>query len=257
MIKIIFILGLVLLAGTAFATPSTTYWTPAVMDIQPYKVVHLGIDNYFITSRPSSHNSQDGTSQLPTDVGITVGVLPWEKLQAEVGVDALYATENPYSFNAKIGTPEDSLFKGSPGINLGVFNVGTKTGTFADGATNQDIVDFIVGKTLPGNLGRVHLAVYEGNSKVLKASDGSTHNKGYMVAYDYGFHSVKDKANNEYNQFVVAADYASGKNAIGGGGVGLYYYFTKDISLLTGPVWFNDKGINGPMKWTTQLDINF
>jgi hypothetical protein len=204
--KIALVLFLVLLAGTAFATPSTTYWTPDVMDIQPYKVVHLGIDNYSITTRPSSHNPQDG----PT-----------------------------------------------PGINLGIFNVGTKTGTVANGATDQDIVDFIVGKTLPGNLGRVHLAVYEGNSKVLKSSDGSTHNKGYMVAYDYGFHSVKDKAGNEYNQFVLAADYASGKNAIGGGGGGLYYYFTKDISLLTGPVWFNDKGINGPMKWTSQLDINF
>ncbi len=31
--------------AAAFATPSTTYWTPMVMDIQPYKIVHLGIDN--------------------------------------------------------------------------------------------------------------------------------------------------------------------------------------------------------------------
>ena len=48
-----------------------------------------------------------------------------------------------------------------------------------------------------------------------------------------------------------------GDNAIGGGGAGVYYFFTPDISLLTGPVWFNDPGINGRMKWTTQLDINF
>jgi hypothetical protein len=38
--------------------------------------------------------------------------------------------------------------------------------------------------------------------------------------------------------------------------VGLYYYFTKNIDLLTGPVWFNDEGINGKWKWTVQLDIN-
>ena len=44
---------------------------------------------------------------------------------------------------------------------------------------------------------------------------------------------------------------------IGGGGFGMYYFFTKDISLLTGPVWFNDHVINGGWKWTTQLDINF
>ena len=37
----------------------------------------------------------------------------------------------------------------------------------------------------------------------------------------------------------------------------MYHYFTKDISLLTGPVWFNDHAINGQWKWTVQLDINF
>ena len=68
--------------------------------------------------------------------------------------------------------------------------------------------------------------------------------------------SVKDKDGNEFNRIVFAADYASGKNAIGGGGFGFYYFFTKDISLLTGPVWFNDTDVNGRWKWTVQLDIN-
>jgi hypothetical protein len=67
---------------------------------------------------------------------------------------------------------------------------------------------------------------------------------------------VKDKAGDEYSRLVFAADWASGKNYIGGGGAGLYYYFTKYISLLTGPVFFNDKTINGEWKWTTQLDVN-
>ena len=43
----------------------------------------------------------------------------------------------------------------------------------------------------------------------------------------------------------------------GGGGVGIYTYFTPDISLLTGPVWFNDTTLNGNLLWTIQLDINF
>ena len=41
-----------------------------------------------------------------------------------------------------------------------------------------------------------------------------------------------------------------------GGGIGDYYYFNKDTSLLVGPVWFNDKDINGQIKWTAQIDIN-
>jgi hypothetical protein len=77
-----------------------------------------------------------------------------------------------------------------------------------------------------------------------------------MVAFDHGFIPAKDAAGNEYSKVVFAADYASGKNAIGGYGIGVNYYFTKDISLLTGPVFFNEKKINGTWKLSTQLDIN-
>lgn len=242
------------MTATAFATPSTTYWTPCVMDIQPYKVWHFGEDNYFTVHNPS----KDNVPAFASDVQLEVGVLPFEKIQMEAGIDAIYPSTHPYLFNAKIGTPEDSLFKGSPGINVGIFDVGTSSsGPANQGRTDYDIADFIVGKTLPFNLGRLHAGLYSGNAKALRSSTDKKENTGYMVAYDHGFFSTKDKAGNEYNQVVFAADYASGKNYIGGGGVGLYYYFTKDVSMLVGPVWFNDKGINGKIKVTTQLDINF
>ena len=76
---------------------------------------------------------------------------------------------------------------------------------------------------------------------------------GYL---QQGFLPTKDASGNEYNRVVIAADYISGDNAIGGGGFGLNYFFTKDVSLLTGPVWFNDSDVNGRWKWTIQLDIN-
>lgn len=92
-------------------------------------------------------------------------------------------------------------------------------------------------------------AYYWGNADVLKSGSGETQSTGYMVALDHQIVPGK---------WVLAADYASGRNAIGGGGVGIYYYFTPNISLLTGPVWFNDESINGPSpKLTMQLDINF
>ncbi len=78
-----------------------------------------------------------------------------------------------------------------------------------------------------------------------------------MVAYDRGFHPVKGKSGAvDYNKLVFAADYASGKNILGCGGGGLYYYFTKDIDLLVGPTFFNDQGINGKWKLSVQLDVN-
>jgi len=246
--KIMMMLGLVLIASTAFATPSTTYWTPMVMDIQAYKVVHLGIDNYYTVDKKAASGEQGA---FPTDLGLTVGILPFEKIQMEIGIDALYPSDNPYYFNAKIGAPEGALFSGAPALQIGVFNVGTRKNV-----TNQDIVYGVIGKTIPV-LGRLSAGPYAGNSKVLRNATGEKENTGYMVALDHGFMSAKDATGAGYNKWVLAADYASGKNAIGGGGVGIYYFFTKDISMLTGPVWFNEKAINGARKWTTQLDINF
>ncbi len=234
----------VLTVSTSFATPSTTYWTPATTDIQGYGVLHIGVDNYFTVFRKASR----GGGSFPTDFGLTIGVLPYEKLQAEIGFDLLESSDNPLYFNAKIGTPEGTLFPGSPAVNLGVFNVGTKKDV-----TNQNIVHLMFGKSF----GPVRLfgGPYVGNKKALVDKDGNKENTGFMAAFDYGFMPVKD-SEGEFNRLVLAGDYASGKNALGGGGIGLYYYFTRNISLLTGPVWFNEKAINGEWKWTIQLDIN-
>jgi hypothetical protein len=276
----ILLLSLVL-TGTVSATPSTTYWTPATSDVQPFNVWHIGVDNYFRLSRTQEELANGQFDSFPTDVGLTVGVLPFEKLNLEVGIDGLFpgtrisptmrSIGNSLLFNAKLGTPEGAFF-GSwfPAINVGIFNVGTKSEV-----TNMNIVDFIVGKTL-GPFGRIHAGGYYGNPDAvlmreggckpnprnpalacIPGASGELANSGGMVGYDYGFWKVKDKEGNEYNKWVFAADYASGKNFIGGGGFGMYYFFTKDISLLTGPVWFNDHVINGQWKWTTQLDINF
>jgi len=233
--------------GSAMATPSTTYWTPMTLDIQSYKVTHLGIDNYFTVDKKASSGQQGA---FPTDLGLTVGVLPFEKIQMEVGIDANYPSDNPYMFNAKIGAPEDVLFKYSPALQVGVFGLGTK-----NKVTNQNVLYGVIGKTIP-SVGRLSVGPYIGNKDVLVNASGAKENTGFMVAFDRGFVPAKDAAGNEYNKVVFAADYASGKNVIGAGGAGVYYFFTKDISLLTGPVWFNEKAINGAWKWTTQLDIN-
>jgi hypothetical protein len=250
----VFAAALVLAAGSlvggaphiAHATPSTTYWTPMTVDIQPYGVLHAGVDNYFTVFR----KADDGGGMFPTDLGLTLGVLPFDKLRMEVGVDLLESSDNPLYFNAKIGVPEDAFFSGQPTLQIGVFNVGTKSDV-----TNQNILYGVIGKSIPG-IGRLSVGPYIGNKKVLVDKDGEKENVGFMAAFDRAFLPAKDAAGNEFSRVVVAADYASGKNAIGGGGAGLYYFFTKDISLLTGPVFFNEEAINGKWKWTVQLDIN-
>jgi hypothetical protein len=216
------------------------------MDILARGVLHPGIDNYFTVSR----DMEDGAGDFPTDVGLTLGVSPSDKLLVEVGVDLLEPSDHPLYFNAKAGTPENGLFRNAPAIQAGIFNVGTE-----EDVTNYNILYGVIGKTLPP-IGRLSAGPYIGNGDVLVDAEGDEENTGLMVAFDRGFRPVQDAAGNGYNSVVFAADWASGKNALGGGGFGLYYYFTKDVSLLVGPVWFNEEELNGKWKWTTQLDIN-
>ena len=254
------VLVLLSLAGLARATPSTTYWTPMTPDIQPFGVLHIGVDNYFTINK----NTRAGGGSFPTDVGLTMGVLPFEKLQMEVGIDYLQPENwvpdqyhvSPYSFNAKLGSPEGVLFKESPALYVGYFGGGFAHHNVPSNLTSLDTFYFAIGKTIP-YIGRISAGPYSGSSRSLVNKYGNKDNTGWMVAFDRGFLPVKDKdGKDEYNKIVLAADYASGNNVIGGGGVGVYYYFTKDISLLTGPVWFNEQDINGKWKWTIQLDIN-
>lgn len=238
--------GLLLASGVAMATPSTTCWTPAATDIQPFGIVHLGVDTYTTVFEKSA----DGGGDFPADYGLTVGVLPFNRVQMEVGVDLLEPSDDPLFFSAKIGSPEGAWFASSPAMNAGIFNAGTRKD-----ATDQNVAFLLLGKTIPF-LGRFHAGPYLGNRSVLVDSSGEPDNKGFMIGYDRGFLPARDPQGNEYKRIVVAADYASGDNAIGGGGIGLSYFFTKDISLLAGPVWFNNTEINGDWKWTVQLDIN-
>jgi len=231
---------------SAYGTPSTTYWTPMTPDVQSFGVLHVGVDNYFAVFKKSGN----GGGSFPTDLGLTIGILPFKSVVAEIGVDLMEASDNPLFFNAKIGIPEDTLFDWAPTIQVGIFNAGTKKEV-----TDQNVAYAAIGKTIPG-IGRLSAGPYIGNRNVLVDKNGDKENTGFMVAFDRGFLSTKDRDGNEYNQWVLAADYASGKNAIGGGGFGIYRYFTKDICVLTGPVWFNEKAINGEWKWTIQLDIN-
>jgi len=211
-------------------------------------VFHITYDNYTSIGKMGPAK---GGSAFPTHLALTVAVLPFTKIQLEVGIDWMEPTDYPLFFNAKLGSPEGVLFKGSPALEVGIFNAGTKKGI-----TDQNIAYFVTGRSLPAGLGRLHLSGYVGNGNTLKSSTGQVEKTGYMVGYDRGFVTIKSPEG-EYTRFVFAGDYASGKNAIGGGGVGLYTYYTKNISILSGPVWFNDKGLNGGWKWTTQLDVNF
>lgn len=227
------------------ATPSSVFWTVCTTDVYSTGTGHIDVDNYFTVFNRRGHGSL-----FPPDTGFELGVFSWEDWSLEAGIDYLGATNDPLFFNAGIGLAEDKMFCQAPSLKIGIFNVGTRT--HGRGRTNQNIVDVIIGKTLPDWIGgRLCLGVFSGSRTMGK------NRQGFMVSYQRAFCPAIHCDETNYHKWVVCADYASGKNTIGGGGLGVYYYFTPDISIVTGPVWFNSKEINGNWKWSVQIDISF
>ncbi len=227
------------------ATPTSLFWTNCNTDINPTGTGQFQINNFFTV-----YTRRGQGAVLNPDVGILVGLPTWKNVTAEMGIDHLGGADDPIYFNGKFGMDEDKLFKGSPAWNIGLFDVGTRTKTA--GRTNQNVVDVILGKSLPKYLGgRLFVGGYSGSS-ALKGT-----RRGWMVGYQRTFCHSKDCYGVEYDRWVVSADWASGKNLIGGGGFALTCNFTPNIGLQTGPVFFNSKKVNGNWKWGFQLVINF
>jgi hypothetical protein len=117
--------GIAFVPASAVATPSTTYWAPSVATCQRKYVPHVTYDTYYGKGTPPPGA---GAPAYPIDTGLTIDVLPWDKVQAEVGYDVLLPSSDPVFIflNGKICTPESALFKGSPTISFGIYNLGFK-----------------------------------------------------------------------------------------------------------------------------------
>ena len=240
----------VLTASIAAATPSTQVWIPST-DVQAYKTVHLNFDTYL-----RANTNDDGSRTAPVVViGPTVGLLPYGKIQAELGFDVINAggdaDKHPLYFHGKVGTPEDSLFKFSPAVAVGGYNFGTKSGDARNGelATNQDLVYGLVARTFPG-IGRLSAGYFTGNRKVLLDENGNSDEKGVLLSWDRTMTEISDK-------LWVAVDYQGSKSCMGALSFGASWAFAKNVSVLLGYDIYNKKATGGENTVTLQLDINF
>ncbi|MFA6286137.1 MAG: hypothetical protein WC661_02035 [Opitutaceae bacterium] len=230
-------------ARLANATPSTQIWSPST-DVQPYKVWHLGLDNYVRTQK------EGAITNNVYDAGLTVGVLPFEKIQLETGIDYMEtgtnsrADNSPMYFNAKLGTPENSIGKGSPAFAIGGYNFGTN-----NGVTTQNITYALAAKTLPV-IGRLSAGYYLGSRRVLTDENGRPANDGVILTWDRTMSEISDK-------LWFAVDYAGGESANGALNFGFAWAFTKTTSVIFGYDIYNNTKTGGGDTFTVQLDINF
>lgn len=242
MMKKIITAVLLSIPACAWATPSTQIWIPST-DVQKFKSVHLNVDNYV-----SSEQESNGSWKAPLFViGPTVGVLPYEKVQAEVGFDLMRAgaaaDSDPLYLHAKVGTPEGSLFAGSPALALGGYNFGTKKDS-----TNQNIVYGLAARNV-GKLGRFSAGYFSGNDKLLLDENGDKENTGVLLAWDRTLSEVSDK-------LWAAVDYQGGNSSLGALSFGLAWAFTPNTSVIFGYDVYNNDDIAGANTYTVQLDIN-
>jgi hypothetical protein len=219
------------------ATPSTQIWIPST-DLQSYKVWHLGIDNYFYDYKAGTIQSLTG---FPTDIGMTVGVLPFNNIQAEVGVDVFVPSLSPLSFNAKAGIPEGTLTEWAPAIAVGGFDFG-----FQKNVTDYNILYGVVSKTLP-IVGRVTVGYFSGNSTLLVDQNGNADNNGIMLSWDRTISEISEN-------LWLAVDYQGGNSGFGALNIGFAWSFSKNVSVIFARDIFNNSEM--PSTFTTQLDIN-
>ncbi|WP_236021571.1 hypothetical protein [Geomesophilobacter sediminis] len=201
------------------------------------------------------------------DIGPLVGFLPFPNLKGEIGFDYVgCGTEpndnHPWSGNIKIGTPEDSLFKNSPAIAVGGYNLGPAlSSAIAPGVTSgQNILYGLVAKTVPPvgampSLGRFSVGYFGGSEKALvgpQQPDGTrnSENHGLLASWDRSMKEISDK-------LWVGVDYMGGKNVNSSVNFGFSWNFAKNASVLFGYDVYLQKSIAGSNTFNTQVDLNF
>jgi len=227
------------------ATPSTTFWAPSTPFVQPFGVLHVTYDSYFGTK-----------AAYPIDTGLTIGVLPWKGFQSEVGFDLLYPSvaggepvDVPIVFNAKVGAPEDTYFKGQPAWSIGMFGLGLKK-DFND----QNALHAMFGKTFP-HVGSASVGGYYGlNTDLFRSASGENQRAGLMA----GWLSPSIDLS-RIDKMILAWDIQTGRNAVGATGGGAYIYFTPAVDVLIGPVFFFESELQpggAHWLWSVQVDVD-
>lgn len=232
----------------ANATPSTHIWSPST-DIQPYKIFHLTSDIYIPVDKPTG--TRPGTI---TNLGLTVGVLPFEKVGLEVGFDHIEGSY-PVFLNAKLGTPEGAFGEYFPAIAVGAYSIGTKTGgearanRIAKPGTDYNVYYVKAAKTI-GKLGRLSAGYYTGNEKLLVDEFGNSDESGVLLCWERTLSEISDN-------LWVAVDYMGGDSNFGALSYGFAWKFAPSTSVIFGYVDQNNDKITPGNTFTTQVDIDF
>lgn len=228
-----------------FATASTHIWAPST-DTQPYGTGHITADVYI----PTGDNSDGSRPEPITNSGLTFGMLPFKKLNAEAGFD--YKTgygdldSYPVYFNAKTSIPEDAYGPYFPAASFGIYDIGTESNK-----TDYDIIYGKVAKTVriqDFSLGRFSVGYFWGNGKLLLDKDGERDSHGILAAWERTMAEISDK-------LWLCMEYQGTESSYGALNLGFSWQFTKTASAIAGYQFYNNRNLADTV--TIQVDINY
>jgi len=238
------IVSLALLCTTepSNATPSTQIWIPST-DIQAFLKPHFGWDVYLSTN---------GIGTV-SNGGITIGVLPFEKIGMEIGFDYRDFSGDhrfPLFVNAKVGVPEHALFSYSPALAVGAYDF-----SFANSSLKFNILYGLVAMNI-WKLGRFSVGGYKGavgsdpqqTFYVISNPDSDAEDAGVLASWDRTMSEISDR-------LWLCVDFQSGKSAYGALSVGAAYSFTPSVGVIFGYNYYLDHAGTKP-SITLQVDIN-
>ena len=242
--------------GTASATPSTHIWSPST-DVQGYGLFHLTADMYLPVKADKEADVRPNTV---TNLGLTVGVLPYEKLNLEVGFDHIAGygdlDNHPMYFNAKAGIPENAYGSYFPALAAGGYMFGTegggeaRAGHVSELGTDYNVYYVKAAKTFDP-LGRFSVGYYTGNKKLLVDETGKEDNDGILLSWERTLSEISDK-------LWVAVDYMGGDSSFGVLSYGFSWKFAPNTSVIFGYVDQNNDKLMLVEDWfTMQVDIDF
>jgi hypothetical protein len=250
---------------SAQASPTSQILVPST-DIQKFLKPRLDIDNFFRGSGNPEATPYPGASRDANvfDLGLTVGVLPYQKLQMELGCDYLVTAndpndQHPWSGSLKLATPEGSLFDQSPALALGLFNArpvkDVATSDAPSVVSGQNIFYGLLAKTVPAlgglpALGRFSTGYYRGSRRALVDSSGRPDNTGLLLSWDRVFGEISDR-------LWVGVDYFGGHNSNGAVSMAFSWAFTDNVSLLFGYNMYAHTNLAGSNTFTTQASFCF
>jgi hypothetical protein len=244
------------LTGAAFATPSTHVWSPST-DTQAFGVFHLTADAYVPVQRDEETKTRPNTV---TNFGLTLGVLPLEKVGLELGFDHIAGfgvlDSYPFYFNAKLGVPEAAFGKYSPAFAIGGYSIGTKRDGEArvnetpELGTDYDVYYAKLAKTL-GPLGRFSAGYYTGNRKLLVDENMESDEHGVLLCWERTMSEISDN-------LWLSVDYMGGESSFGTLSYGAAWKFAPNVSVILGYVDQNNDKLSGVTDtFTMQVDIDF